>query len=186
MKSTITPALVMLDRFTSTLRIGLFVLALAFAAPTTFAQSGSEAGDNASAVLSSEDVSEKEVGAAAEVIVTMQMHRQEMQMKMRQKYGNPQEMDSTQRREARRRIMKERQTLMQEKTQEENLSAERLGLIMKSARQDSTLRKRLKTTVQEKRRDEMAQRPGTRRGESSPGDDGNKSGDADGKNSGLR
>jgi hypothetical protein len=44
---------------------------------------------------------------------------------------------------------------MQKKTAEEGLSAQRLGLIMKSARQDSTLRERIRTAVQEKRQAQM-------------------------------
>lgn len=105
--------------------------------------------------MSPDEVSEAEIDAAAEIIVAMQMQRQELRTQMREEYGNPQEMDSTQRRSARQELMRRRQALMQEKTEEEDLSARRLGRLMQSARQDSTLRARIRTAVQAKRQAHM-------------------------------
>jgi hypothetical protein len=51
--------------------------------------------------------------------------------------------------------MRERQALMQRKAEEEDLSAQRLGRLMQSARRDSTLRARIRTAVQEKRQERM-------------------------------
>jgi len=142
----------MLNRSLSTLHFGLLALALALVAPTAFAQGQS---GQSQPTISSQDVSETEIESAAEIVVALQMQRQQMRKQMMQKYGNPQEMDSTQQRNARMEIMQKRQALMQKKTTEEDLSTERLGLIMKSARQDSTLRKRIRTAVQEKRQAQM-------------------------------
>jgi hypothetical protein len=162
----------MLSRSLSTARTGILALALAFIAPAVFAQGGPGGGmGGPTETLSSEDVSEEEVDAAAEIIVAMQMQRQQMRTDMREKYGNPQEMDSTQRREARTEIMQKRQALMEKKTEEEDLSADRLGLIMKSARKDSTLRKRVRTAVQEKRKARMGG-PGAGRGDNGRGANG--------------
>lgn len=60
------------------------------------------------AEIGSEDVSRSEVEAAAEIVVAMQMQQQKMRTRMREKYGNPQEMDSTQRRKARQEVMSTR------------------------------------------------------------------------------
>jgi hypothetical protein len=146
----------MLERFFCTLRIGLTALALAVFAPAVYAQGGPGGGG---ATLSSEDVSDQEIQSAAEIIVAMQFQRQQMRKQMMQKYGNPQEMDSTQRRKARMEIMKKRQALMQKKTKEEGLSAQRLQQIMKSARQDSTLRTRVRSAVQARRQEQMGGSP---------------------------
>lgn len=140
----------MLQRSFSTLRLGLLVLALSCIAPAAFAQGGGSSGG-----ISSEDVADEEIDAAAEIIVAMQMQRQEMRTQMREEYGNAQEMDSTQRRNARQELMRERQALMQRKAEEEGLSAQRLGRLMQSARRDSTLRARIRTAVQEKRQARM-------------------------------
>jgi hypothetical protein len=141
----------MIQRALSTLRLGLLVLTLSCIAPAAFAQgSGGSSGG-----ISSEDISDEEIDAAAEIIVAMQMQRQELRTQMREEYGNAQEMDSTQRRTARQELMRERQALMQRKAEEEDLSAQRLGRLMQSARRDSTLRTRIRTAVQEKRQERM-------------------------------
>jgi hypothetical protein len=66
-------------------------------------------------------------------------------------------MDSTQRRQARMQMMKQRQALMEKKTKEEDISAQRLQRIMRSTRQDSTLRKRVRSAVRETQRSQMQQ-----------------------------
>jgi len=153
------PPSTMESRLIAPLRTGLLALVLVLAAPAAFAQTGS-APDR----LASEDVPDEEIEAAAEIVVTMQMQQRRMRQEMRQQYGNPQAMDSTQRRQARREIMQEREALMQQKTEEEGLSPQRLNLIMNSARRDSTLRGRMKTAVQELRQEKMRQQPRMPRG----------------------
>ena len=126
---------------------------LALFAPAVFAPGALAQNGEAQNTLSSSDVSEEEVESAAEIVVAMQMQQQELRKKMMRKYGNPQKMDSTQRRQARVEMMKQRQALMKEKTNEHGLSTQRLGMIMNSARQDSTLRERMKTAVQDLRQE---------------------------------
>ena len=161
----------MLQRSFSTLRLGLLALAFAFVAPAAFAQvgPGGSSGD-----ISSDDVSDAEIAAAAEIIVALQMQRQEMRTQMRETYGNPQEMDSTQRRQARQELMQKRQALMQQKTEEEDLSAQRLGRLMQSARQDSTLRARIRTAVQETRQARMGSGPDDTQDESGSDESGGR------------
>jgi hypothetical protein len=145
-------------RVPTSLRLALFALAFALVGLPVHAQGGPGGGQAPS--LSSSDVSDAEIQAAAEIIVSMQVQRQEMRKKMMEKYGNPQEMDSTQRRKARMEIMKKRQSLMQKKSKEVGMKPQRLGQIMKSARQDSTLRSRVRTAVKQKRQERMGGSPG--------------------------
>ena len=153
------PPSTMESRLIAPLRTGLLALVLVLAAPAAFAQT-----ESAPDSLASEDVPDAEIEAAAEIVVAMQMQQQRMRQEMRQQYGNPQEMDSTQRRQARMEIRQERQALMQQKTEEESLSPQRLNLIMNSARRDSTLRARMKTAVQEARQEKTGQQPRMPRG----------------------
>ncbi len=139
---------------------------LALLVPAAFAPGAVAQGGGAPAPLSSDDVSDEEVESAAEIVVAMQMQQQKMQQEMMQKYGNPQEMDSTQRREAKQEIQRKQQALMQEKTDEHGLGAQRLNMIMTSARQDSTLRERMKTAVEGLRQERMSQQQGGNEGNS--------------------
>lgn len=152
----------MMIRPRSILRSSLFLLALAITAPPALAQDG-----GASSSLSSDDVSDREVNAAAHIIVTMQIHRQEMRRRMMERYGNPQEMDSTQRREARRRIREKRQDLFQQTAQEQDLSPQRLTRIMKAARTDSALQTRMQRAVRTLQQEQMSSRPDMQRRDSS-------------------
>ena len=147
------------SRLIATLRTGLLALVLVLAVPAASAQTGS-APDS----LASEDVPDAEIEAAAEIVVAMQMQQQRMRQEMRQQYGNPQAMDSTQRRQARKELRQERRAMMQQKTEEEGLSPQRLSSIMNSARRDSTLRERMQTAVQEARQEKMGQPPRMPRG----------------------
>jgi hypothetical protein len=96
----------------------------------------------------------------------MQMQQQKMRTRMREKYGNPQEMDSTQRRKARQEVMSTRRALMEEKTEEVGMSPERLGAIMQAARRDSVLRRRVQSAVRRKR--QAAVRSGSAQGGPAP------------------
>jgi hypothetical protein len=92
-------------------------------------------------------VSDDEIESAAEVIVSMEIQRAQLE----KKYGDPKNMSTAQRRKAQREIVRERQALMQKKTIEEDLDAGRLELIMVSARRDSAMHKRVKAAMEKKR-----------------------------------
>jgi hypothetical protein len=97
--------------------------------------------------LSSSEVSDAEIESAAEVIVSMEMQRAQLE----KKYGEPEDMTTEQRRKAQREIMRERQILMQRKTVAEDLDAGRLELIMVSARRDSVMHERVRAAMDKKR-----------------------------------
>jgi hypothetical protein len=99
------------------------------------------------APLSSSEVSDDEIESAAEVIVSMEIQRAQLE----KKYGDPKNMSTAQRRKAQREIVRERQALMQKKTTEEDLDAGRLELIMVSARRDSVMHQRVKAAMEKKR-----------------------------------
>jgi len=141
-------------RSISSLRIGALVLAFALCAPLALGQLPQ--GNTQS--LSSSDVSDEEVQKVARIAVSAQMatrqERMQMRKEMKQKYGNPQEMDSTQKAQARRE-MRKRQMAMQKKTMQamqkeaknEDMNPKRVQRILRSARQDSTLGKRLQKAL---------------------------------------
>jgi len=108
--------------------------------------------------LSSSDVSEEQLQTAARVAMSVRMGMREDQMQMRkemkEKYGNPQQMDSTQkqkaRKEMRRRQMemrKKQMSLMQEEAKNEGIDPKTFRQIMRSAQQDSTLQRRLQNAM---------------------------------------
>lgn len=127
----------------------------------------------ASQTLSSSDVSEEQLQTAARIAAAVQMgiqkDRMEMQKDIKEKYGNPQQMDSTQktqaRKEMKRRQMemrKKQMKLVQEEAQNEGMDPKTFRQIMRSARQDSTLMKRLQGAVEaqiKKRQPQMNQSP---------------------------
>ena len=154
-----SPVMVMESRLIATLHTGLLALILVLAAPAAVAQTGSTTDS-----LASEDVPDAEIEAAAEIVVAMQMHKRRLAQEMRQRYPSPQAMDSTQRRQARKELRQERRAMMQQKTEEEGLSPQRLSSIMNSARRDSTLRERMQTAVQEARQEKMGRPPRMPRG----------------------
>ncbi|MFB6249866.1 MAG: hypothetical protein ABEL97_14995 [Salinibacter sp.] len=120
--------------------------------------SGQMPGPGASQTLSSTEVSEAQVRKAARIASSVQMGTQADRMKMRRemkkKYGNPQQMDSTQkaraRKEMRRRQMKMRKKqmrIMQKEAKKAGMDPKMFRRIMRSAQQDSTLQKRLRTAM---------------------------------------
>ena len=155
----------MVHRSTSTLRIGFFAMILALFVSAALAPGAMAQGGGAPAPLSSDDVPDEEIESAAEIVVALQMQQQQMQQEMLQKYGNPQEMDSTQRRKAQREIQSKQQALMQKETNEHDLDAQRLNMIMTSAQQDSTLRERMRTAVEGLRQEKMSQQQGGNEGD---------------------
>lgn len=141
--------------------------------PQQQGQDGQMPGPGASQMLSSSDVSEEQLQTAARIAAAVQMgiqkDRMEMQKDIKEKYGNPQQMDSTQktqaRKEMKRRQMemrKKQMKLVQEEAQNEGMDPKTFRQIMRSARQDSTLMKRLQGAVEaqiKKRQPQMNQSP---------------------------
>lgn len=136
-------------------RVGVFVLALAFCATVAVGQMPTP---DSMQTLSSSDVSDQQVQKVARIAVATQMSVRKDRMKfrrdMKKKYGNPQEMDSTQkakaRREARKKQMamrKKQSKVMQQEAKKEGLDPMRVQSVLRSARQDSTLKKRLQTAM---------------------------------------
>ena len=133
-----------LSRFCAALLVGL----LAVGAPVAMAQPLPEQPtESKPPPLSSSEVSDAEIESAAEVIVSMEMQRAQLE----KKYGEPEDMTTEQRRKAQREIMRERQILMQRKTVAEDLDAGRLELIMVSARRDSVMHERVRAAMDKKR-----------------------------------
>ena len=145
----------MQTRSLTPLRIGLFVLALAFFAPLAFGQmpQGNQK------TLSSEDVSDEELQKAARIAMKAQKSTRKDRMKMRKdmkkKYGNPQEMDSTQKAKARREMRKKQvamqkkmRKVMQKEAKKEDMNPKRVNMILRSTRQDAELKKRFKKAMQ--------------------------------------
>jgi t-SNARE complex subunit (syntaxin) len=143
----------MLKRSFASACLGLF--ALAFTATAAFGQMPRPDTTN---LLSSSDVSQQQIQKAARIATSLQSSMRAEQMKLRkemkQKYGNPQEMDSTQkataRREMRKRQMamrKKQMKMMQQQAQQENMSPKMFQRIMRSAQQDSTLKKQIQQAM---------------------------------------
>jgi len=74
---------------------------------------------------------------------------------MKKKYGNPQEMDSTQKANAKRemrkqqmKMRKQQMKMMQQEAQKEDMDPAMFRRIMRSAQKDSTLQKQLQQAMQ--------------------------------------
>jgi len=136
-------------------------------------QTGQMPEPGASQMLSSSDVSDEQLQTAARIAMSVQMGMQEdraqMRKDMKQKYGNPQQMDSTQKRKAqkemRRRqleMRKKQMSLMQEEAENEDMDPKTFRQIMRSAQQDSTLQRRLQKAMKaqmKKQQPQMNQSP---------------------------
>lgn len=116
--------------------------------------------------LSSSDVSEEQVQKAARIAMSVQMgtraDRMKMRKEMQEKYGDPQQMDSTQKAEAqkemRRRQMemqKKQMKIVQEETEKEGMDPQTFQQIMRSAQKDSTLQNRLRTAMKAQMQKQM-------------------------------
>jgi hypothetical protein len=130
--------------------------------------------------VSSADVSAEQLQQVARIAASVQMGTMQDRMKMRKdmqsKYGNPQQMDSTQKAKARRdmrqrqmKIRKKQMQIMQREAKKEGIDPQTFRSIMRSARQDTTLRNRLRKEMkaqmrqkmQEQMKQGMQQRKGT-------------------------
>lgn len=159
----------MLTRLISSFRLGVLGMALALCAPLAFGQMPQQGNTQ---TLSSSDVSDEQVQKVARIAVTAQMSTREERMKlrkeMRSKYGNPQEMDSTQKAKARKEMRKRQMAMrkktmkvMQQQANKEGMNPQMVQKILRSARQDSTLGKRLRTAM---KAEAKKQRPSTQGG----------------------
>ncbi|MFO8099492.1 MAG: DUF4168 domain-containing protein [Salinibacter sp.] len=165
-----------LNRLSAPLYAGLALLAFALLVPAAAAQMP----EPDTTQLSSSDVSDEQVEQAANIAIDLQMSgremRMEMQKEMREKYGNPQEMDSTEkaamqkeRQQQMQQMQKEQIQMMEEKAEEEGMDTEMFQRIMQSARQDSTLQERLRTAMKSKMEEEGQQMQGGQQGGGGPG-----------------
>lgn len=145
----------MIGRSLTPVRVALFALAFAFYAPAALGQMPQPDTSN---LLSSSDVSEEQIQKVARIVVAIrtstQSDRMKMQKEMKEKYGNPQQMDSTQkamaRKEMRRRQMKMRKKqmkIMRQQAEEEGMEPKMFQQIMQSTRQDSTLEQRIQMAM---------------------------------------
>jgi len=118
--------------------------------------------------LSSSDVTDEQIQKAARIAVSAQLgsreDRMQMQKDMREKYGNPEELDSTQmakaQKELRRRQMemkKKQAEIVRKEAKEEGMTMQMFTQIMRSAQQDSTLRTRLQTAMKTRMKDAQTQ-----------------------------
>jgi hypothetical protein len=110
--------------------------------------------------LSSSDVNESQVQTAAQIASSIQMgtraDRMKMRKDMKEKYGNPQQMDSTQKAQARKE-MRRRQMKMRKEAKKAGMDPQMFRQIMRSAQQDSTLQKRLQTAMKAQMQKRMKQ-----------------------------
>jgi len=160
----------MITRVLKSSCIGLFALVFAVSAPAALAQMPQQPDTT---TLSASEVSDEQVQTAARIATTIQSAMRAQQMKMRkqmkQKYGNPQEMDSTQKAQARKemkrqqmQMRKKQMQMMQEEAEKEGMSADTFRQIMRSAQQDSTLKKEIQAAMKaqmKKQRPQMNQGP---------------------------
>lgn len=119
--------------------------------------------------LSPSEIGDEQLQTAARIAVSVQMSTQQDRMKMQKemqaKYGNPQQMDSTEKaqaqKEIRRRQMelqKKQMKIMQQQAEKEGMDPQRFREIMRSAQQDSTLRTKLQQAMKEQMREQQSQR----------------------------
>lgn len=155
----------MLNRLFKPSCVGLFVLAVVLSAPVAFGQMPQP---DTSQTLSASDVSEEDIEKAARIAAAVQRSMRAQQMKMRkqmkEKYGNPQEMDSTQKANAKRemqrqqmKMRKQQMKLMQQEAQKENMDPKMFQRIMRSAQQDSTLKKEIQAAMKAQMKQQQPQ-----------------------------
>jgi hypothetical protein len=161
-------------RSLTSIRLGVLALALALVAPAALAQAPQTSQPE---MLSSSDVSDEQLDTVAKIAVKTQMATRQQRMKLRQdmkkKYGNPQDMDSTQKAQARREIRKKqmamrKQTMqtLQEEAKKEGMKASMVQRVLQSARKDSTLKQRLQKAM---KAEAQARRSGMKGGQGSGG-----------------
>jgi hypothetical protein len=133
----------------------LGLVALAFAASAAVGQMPRSDTTN---MLSASDVSQEEIQTAAQIAVAVQgpMRKDRMKLRrdMKKKYGNPQEMDSTQKAKAKRemrsrqmKMRKKQMRLIQKEAKKADMDPQRFQKIMRSARKDSSLQKQIQVAM---------------------------------------
>ncbi len=159
----------MIKRVLNSFCVGLFTLALVLSAPVALGQMPQDTIET----LSASEVSQEQVEKAARIAAAVQTSRRMQQMKLRkemkEKYGDPREMDSTQKakakQEMRRRQMKMRKNqmkMMQEEAEKEGMSTQMFRRIMRSAQEDSTLKEEIQAAMKaqmKKKQSQMKQNP---------------------------
>lgn len=147
---------------------GLLALAFMLYAPLAMGQMPQP---DTSQLLSSSDVSDEQVQKVARISVAVQMSTRADQMKLRkemqQKYGNPEQMDSTKmaqaRKEMRRRQMKlqkKRMRILQKEANKEGIDPKMVQRIIQSSQQDSTLQQRIRMAAKaEMKKQQQGQNP---------------------------
>jgi len=155
---------------------GLLAIALLFVVPAAFGQMQQP---DTTQTLSSSDVSDEQVRQAAEIMVALQTQGRQMQMQMRKdmkrKFGNPQDLDSTEKENMRRELKRQQRQMqqkqmkmMKKKSSEVGMPPETFRRVMRSAQQDSTLQKRLQTAMKKQAKQRQPQQ-----GQGPPGNDAN-------------
>lgn len=132
----------------SFLHLGLAVLLFVGFAPNAVAQPLPETVEEGRAPLSSSEVSDQEVASTAAILVALEQHRK----KALKKYGNPESLKESERIEVQKKLLRERQALIQQKTIEEDLDSGRMELIMVSAQKDSVLNNRMHSALDKRRK----------------------------------
>ena len=116
--------------------------------------------------LSSSDVTDEQIQQAARVAMSVQMgtrqDRMQMRKDMKEKYGNPQDMDSTQKaaaqKEMRQRQMelqKKQMKIMRKEAEKEGMNPQTFQQIMRAAQRDSTLQQELQMAMKEQMKKRM-------------------------------
>jgi len=119
--------------------------------------------------LSADDVSDEQLQKVARIAMSVQQgtraDRMQMRKDMKEKYGNPQQMDSTQKAKAQKEIRqrqmklkKKQMDIMQKEAEKEGMETKQFRQIMRSAQQDSTLQKRLRTAMKKQMQQRMQER----------------------------
>jgi hypothetical protein len=119
--------------------------------------------------LSADDVSDEQLQKVARIAMSIQQgtrsDRMQMKKDLKEKYGNPQEMDSTQKAQAQKEIRKrqmeirkKQMDIMQKEAEKEGMDPKQFRQIMRSAQQDSTLQKRLRTAMKTQMQQRMQER----------------------------
>lgn len=167
----------MVTRSSTPFRLSVLLLALAFVVPAAFGQAPKT---NKPKTLSSSDVSDEEINKVAKIAVKTQMatrkQRRKMRQDMKKKYGNPQQMDSTQKAKARKEIRKKQMAMrkktmkvLQKESKKEGMEAMKVQRVLQSARKDSTLQQRLRKAM---KKEAKAQRPNMKGGRKKGGQAG--------------
>lgn len=122
-------------------------------------------------LLSPSEISDEQLQKAARIAVAVQQgtrqERMQFQKEMREKYGNPQQLDSAQKAKARKEIQrrqmkmqKKQMKLIREEAKEVGMDPKRFLTIMRSVQKDSTLQKRLQAAMKAQMK-KQAPQPGT-------------------------